>query len=100
MNQEPQPSALTWAVIILATCFLLFLFQKVLWLVVPALLALVLYYCLRPLVQALVRAGLKHRAAAMAVAGILFLATVLALILFLPVASAHRTDWKGTLKRY
>ncbi len=100
MRTDPQPGALSWLITVVATCFLLFLFQKVLWLVVPALLALVLYYCLRPLVQALVRAGLKHRAAAMAVAGILFLATVLALILFLPVASAHATDWKETLKRY
>ena len=100
MRTDPQPGALSWLITVVATCFLLFLFQKVLWLVVPALLALVLYYCLRPLVRALVRAGLKHRAAAMAVAGILFLATVLALILFLPVASAHATDWKETLMRY
>ena len=100
MRTDPQPGALSWLITVVATCFLLFLFQKVLWLVVPALLALVLYYCLRPLVQALVRAGLKHRAAAMAVAGILFLATVLVLSLFLPVAAAHATDWKETLMRY
>ncbi len=100
MRTDPQPGALSWLITIVATCFLLFLFQKVLWLVVPTLLALVLYYCLRPLVRALVRAGLKHRAAAIAVAGILFLATVLALILFLPVATAHATDWKDTMTRY
>ena len=100
MRKDPQPGVLTWLATVVATCFLLFLFKKVLWLVVPCLLALVLYYCLRPSVQALVRAGLKHRAAAIAVAGILFLATVLAIILFLPVLVTHAGDWKETVLRY
>ncbi len=100
MRKDPQPGVLTWLVTVVATCFLLFLFQKVLWLVVPCLLALVLYYCLRPSVQALVRAGLKHRTAAIAVAGILFFATVLAMVLFLPVVATHAGGWKETMMRY
>ena len=35
-----------WAAIIAGTCLLLLVFQKVLWLVVPFLLALILYYFL------------------------------------------------------
>jgi predicted PurR-regulated permease PerM len=100
MRKDSQPGVLTWLITIVATCFLLFLFQKVLWLVVPCLLALVLYYCLRPLLQVLIRKGLKHRTATMAVAGILFLATVVAMILFLPLVASHAAGWKETMMRY
>jgi predicted PurR-regulated permease PerM len=100
MRSEPQPGALTWLVIILATCSLLFLFQKILWLVVPGLLALVLYYCLQPLVQALIRVGFKHRTAARIVAGILFLATVLVLVLLMPVAASRAAGWKDLAAHY
>ncbi len=76
MRNEPEPGILTWGVIIVVTCLILYLFERVLWLVVPGLLALVGYYCLQPLVQALVRAGLKHRTAGKVVTGLLFLVTV------------------------
>lgn len=100
MNKEPQLSASTWLASILVTCFILLFFQKILWLVVPVLLALVLYYCLRPLVPALVRTGLRHRAAAIVVAGVLFLATVLLMVFFLPVAAARASGWKEATVHY
>jgi len=100
MSSESSPGVLTWLATVVATCLLLFFFQKILWLVVPCLLALVLYYCLRPLMQALVRAGLKHRAAARVVAGILFLATVLAVVLLLPAVASHAADWKAIMLNY
>src|SRR5437016_1835643 len=100
MREEPPPGVLTWLINILATCVVLLLFQKSLWLVVPVLLALVLYYCLRPLVQALVRAGLKHRTAVKVVAGILFLETVLAVVLLTSIASSHSAQWKSTAGNY
>ena len=100
MKNEPAPGVLTWLATVLLTCLALFLFKKILWLVVPCLLALVLYYCLRPSMQALVRAGLKHRTAALVVAGLLFLATVLALVLFLPVAAAHAAGWRESIIHY
>jgi hypothetical protein len=50
--------------IIAATCLLLLVFQKVLWLVVPFLLALILYYFLYPPVQALIYRGMSRDAAA------------------------------------
>jgi len=37
-------SAATWLASIVATCLILLLFQKILWLVMPGLLALALYY--------------------------------------------------------
>lgn len=100
MTRRPDLGAVTWLVIILGTCLILFVFQKVLWLVVPALLALALYYCLRPSVRGLVGIGLSHRTATRAVAGILFLATVLLVIFLLPVATARAAGWKAMMAHY
>jgi predicted PurR-regulated permease PerM len=100
VNTRLPLSVTTWLVSILLTCIVLFSFQKVLWLVVPGLLALVLYYCLRPLVRAFVRAGLSPRTAARAVTGVLFLATVVALIVALPKAAARAGGWKSEVARY
>ena len=100
MKTASSPGVLTWLATVVVTGSLLFLFHNVLWLVVPALLALVLYYCLRPLIQALVRKGLKHRTAAMAVTAILFLATLLAMVLFLPAVATHASGWKEPMLRY
>jgi predicted PurR-regulated permease PerM len=85
---------------ILATCFVLFFFQKILWLVVPGLLALVLYYCLRPFVLASVRAGFSPRTAARVVAAALFLATIAGIFLALPRAAARAQAWKAEVAKY
>jgi|SRR5581483_7088208 predicted PurR-regulated permease PerM len=100
MREESQPSVLTWLLVILATCLILFVFQKILWLVVPGLLALVLYYCLQPLVQMLVRAGVRHGTAAKLVAGALFAATAITLVLLLPLVTARASTWKAVTIRY
>ena len=100
MRNEPEPGILTWAVIIVVTCLILYLFERVLWLVVPGLLALVGYYCLQPLVQALVRAGLKHRTAGKVVTGLLFLVTVLGVILLLSLATTRAAGWKAVTAHY
>lgn len=100
MKSEPQPGVLTWGVIILTTCLILYLFERVLWLVVPGLLALVGYYCLQPLVQVLVRAGLKHRTAGKVVTGLLFLVTVLGVVLLLFLAATRAAGWKAVTAHY
>src|ERR1035441_2806373 len=100
MTNEPEPGVLTWGVIIIVTCLSLYLFERILWLVVPGLLALVGYYCLHPLVQALVRAGLKHRTAGKVVAGLLFLAMVLGLLLLLSLAATRAASWKAVTAHY
>ena len=100
MRNDPQPGVLTWLVVIAATCLLLFLFQKLLWLVIPALLALMLYYCSHPLAQRLVRAGLRHETAAKVVAGISFLVTVLVVLLLLSRAASRSTDWRTLSSHY
>ncbi len=100
MKYEAQPGALTWAINVAVTCLLLYLFERILWLVIPALLALVGYYCLKPLVQVLVRTGLKQRTAGKVVAIVLFLATCLAVIVLLSVATTRGTAWKAEAVHY
>src|SRR5208282_6257861 len=100
MKNEPESGILTWGVIIVVTCLILYLFERVLWLVVPGLLALVGYYCLQPLVQALVRAGLKHRTAGKVVTGLLFLVTALGVILLLSLAMTRAVGWKTVTAHY
>ena len=100
MRNEPEPGILTWGVIIVVTCLILYLFERVLWLVVPGLLALVGYYCLQPLVQTLVRAGLKHRTAGKVVTGLLFLVTGLGVILLLSLATTRAAGWKAVTAHY
>lgn len=63
MKAFPQPGAATLVLVIFTTCLLLFLFQKIIWLIMPALVALMLFYCLRPAVRFLVFRGVSHEAA-------------------------------------
>ena len=100
MRSDPQPGVLTWCVIILITCLSLYLFEWVIWLVVPVLLALVGYYCLQPLVQALVRAGLKHRTAGKVVTGLLFLVTMLGVVLLFYMAATRAATWQAVTAHY
>ena len=78
MNEPENDSGpIVWALIIAVTCLLLLAFQKILFLVVPFLLALILYYILYPAVQRLVLAGMGRAAAASLVTlAILLLAVV------------------------
>jgi predicted PurR-regulated permease PerM len=76
MNTFRQPGAVTMMVTILTTCLVLFLFQKIIWLVVPGLLALMIYYCLRPLVERLVLSGVRHEMAVAGIAGVVLVITV------------------------
>jgi predicted PurR-regulated permease PerM len=64
MKTFQQPGAVTLLVVILITCALLFVLQKMTWLVVPFLLALMVYYCVRPVMQILVVRGMSHETAA------------------------------------
>ncbi len=100
MKHEAQPGIPTWCVIVVVTCLILYLFERVLWLVIPGLLALVGYYCLQPLVQVLVRTGLKHRTAGKVVTIILFLVTCLAVFLLLSVAAVRGAAWKAEVVHY
>lgn len=91
---------LAWCLIIAATCVLLFLFQKILWLVVPFLFGLIIYYLLFPLQQRLVLRGMsRDGAAAWISTGVFGLVALLAIASF-PWVSAHLAVWQETGARY
>lgn len=91
---------LVWIVIIAATCLALFVFQKVLWLVVPFLLALILYYLLAPSVRWLVLRGWSVDAATGLVMSTLVAACAGAMALGFPWLASHAIDWQASITRY
>ena len=90
----------TWCGIIGSTCLLIFLFQKILWLVVPFLLALLLYYLLAPLSNKLVLSGLSTNFAATLLSGAFLLVVVGVLLLIYPRVIANAGEWQNTVMRY
>jgi predicted PurR-regulated permease PerM len=96
-----QPSGpLVWAGIIGATCLLLAALQKLLWLTVPFLLALILYYMLQPVMVALIYRGMRRETAAGTAMGGFLGAMLLIGMLSLPHFGARLLDWQATLMRY
>lgn len=91
---------IVWLGIIVSTCLTLFLFQKILWLVVPFLLGLIMYYSVLPAKTRLVLAGLSHDAAATVVSLIACMVVVAILMVSLPWMATHAVDWQETAARY
>lgn len=91
---------IVWMAIIAVTCLLLFLFQKILFLVVPFLLALILYYLLYPSMQRLVLAGMNRQAAATTVLLALLVILAVCATLGLPWITVHLVDWQVSVERY
>lgn len=71
---------LVWATTLTCTTLLLALLKQALWLVVPFLLAIILYYALFPAVRRLTLAGVARETATAIVAGGFFIATVVAMV--------------------
>ena len=91
---------IVWASIIATTCLLLFFFQKILWLVVPFLLALILYYFLYPSMQALIYRGMSREAAASTVTvGFLALLAVVGVALT-PWVTGQVAGWQEAVIGY
>lgn len=97
---EYQSGPLVWLAVIGVTCLVLFLFQKILWLVVPFLVALILYYGCLPLKLRLVLSGFSHDAAATLVSLGTGLLVVLALLIAFPWITAEMVNWQNTSSRY
>lgn len=100
---RPGPSRIgliAWCGIISSTCLLIFLFQKILWLVVPFLLALLLYYLLYPINKKLILSGLSSDSAAATLSGAFLLAVIGGLLLIYPMVIANAGEWQHTLMRY
>lgn len=94
------PGPVSWCGIITATCLLLFLFKKILWLVVPFLLALVLYYLLAPLARKMEIAGFSANFAATVLSGAFLLAVSGLLLLIYPLVLTEMDAMQSSLMRY
>ena len=70
---QKRGGPVVWSGIIAATCVLLFLLQQMLFLAIPFLLGIVLYYILQPPAQRLVRMGFSQNAATLLVGGVFLL---------------------------
>jgi len=95
-----QSGPLVWVAIIGTTCLLLAALQKLLWLTVPFLLALVLYYMLQPLMQMLIYRGVTRDTAAGAVMASFLGLIALMVMLAFPIFGARLLDWQTTTLRY
>jgi len=71
MNRALASGPVVWLGIILTTCLLLVLFQSMLWLVMPVLLAVVAYYLLSPLVAFAMSRGMSRGRAVLIITVIL-----------------------------
>jgi len=99
-NPHNTPGIITWAGIIASTCLLLVIFKNILWLIVPFLLAFMLYYLMAPLAKKMVQSGLSQEFAAISLSGALLLLIGIAVLLFYPLTIAHAGDWQIAITRY
>ena len=98
IRERYRSGPFVWLAIIAATCLLLFLFQKILWLVVPFLLALIGYYLLYPLQQRLVLGGMSRDSSAVLVSCGAFAVAGGIVVLVFPWVSAHLVSWQGSAR--
>lgn len=98
VRQDAGP--FVWAVILVATCVLLLVFQKMLWLVVPMLLGLILYYLLVGFLSPLIYWGRTRESAAAIVMGSFLLVTAGLVLAAVPWVVDHLGDWQALVLRY
>ena len=86
---------LVWAATIACTTILLVLLKQALWLVVPLLLAVILFYALFPAVRRLTLRGFDRETAAMIVALVFVLITLAAVLPVLPRLAAQSSPGRS-----
>jgi len=97
---EARPGPLTWAGIIAATCLLLAVLDSVLWLVLPFLFALPLYYLLYPALRRIMFAGVSRESACLIVTGVFLLVALILGLLVAPRLVARFADTGASVERY
>src|SRR5215471_1398554 len=100
MKAFRQSGAVTMVLTILITCSVLFLFQKIILLVVPGLLALMIYYCLRPLVDRLVLRGVRHEIAVTATVAVVLVITIGIFLRTAPLLLTRAAQLQNTAGHY
>jgi predicted PurR-regulated permease PerM len=97
---QQRAGPVVWSGIIAATCVMLFLLQQMLFLAIPFLLGIVLYYILQPPMQRLIRMGISHNTAALVV-GFAFLVLISLAILIAVFWNSEPSDsWQDMLGTY
>ena len=91
---------IVWLGIIAGTCVLLFLLRQVLWLVIPFLLGVILYYMMMPLMVRLLLAGFSRNFAAAIVAGGFLVVFGLVALFSSPWILSHAGSWQDLIGRY
>jgi predicted PurR-regulated permease PerM len=99
-NRHLATGPLVWVAVIVCTAVLLALLEQALWLVVPFLLAIILYYALFPAVRRLTLAGMRRETAAAVVALGFFVIAVVALLPALSWIAAQATNGEDALLSY
>ena len=94
------PGPVTWIGIISITCLMIFLFKKLLWLIVPFILAMILYYLVSPFAKRLVLSGLNRSMAAIVISSAFLFGFGLIIILFYPYAISHLEAWQNQFYTY
>ena len=97
---QQRAGPVVWSGIIAATCVLLFLLQQMLFLAIPFLLGIVLYYILQPPMQRLIRMGVGHNAAALTVGCAFFALVMLAVLVAVFWNPAPSDSWQDMLGIY
>ena len=94
------PGPVAWVAIFAATCLLLVALNHILWLVVPALMALVLSYALYPPMRRLLYAGFSRQNAAGVVTSAFLVVLLAATLVLFAWAGARAEDWQAGVERY
>jgi predicted PurR-regulated permease PerM len=95
MDRALSSGPIVWFGIIVTTLLLLVIFQTVLWLVVPILLAIVSYYVLSPMVNMAMSHGLTRARSVLIVTAMLCVFLVALGGIAYPKISAASHDWRG-----
>jgi predicted PurR-regulated permease PerM len=99
-GSRPTAGPIVWIAVILITCLMLYLLQKVLLLVVPFLLALVLFYALFPLMARLVLWGMQRETAALVMIAAFCVVAVAILAAMLPRLMSTFSDNQELIRHY
>jgi len=100
MNRALASGPIVWLGIIVTTCLLLVLFQTVLWLVMPLLLAVIAYYLLSPLVAMAMAHGMTRARAVMIVTLLLTALIVAVGMSVAPKISSATHDLPNKINEY
>lgn len=99
-RRQLEAGPIVWVATFVATTLLLAMMKQALWLVVPFLLAIILYYALFPAVRRLTLAGISRERSAALVAGTFFVLAVAAMVPTLPWLAAKGVSGEEAAFRY